>query len=331
MVDRMPNEHRTVIEVSHRTILLFFLLLVLLYVFWQISWIIVGLFIAYLIMTAVNPITLLLEKVKIPRELSAVVILFAVLVLLASGIAALIPPVVEQTGSFLSQLPHLLKQLGVELDQNLISSQLGSIPQNAFRVISGAFSNVLAVFTVLVISYHLIIERPHLPRVLHWMFGDGEPTAEELLSKVETHLGAWIRGQVALSLIIGIAVYLGLISMTIPYAVPLAIIAGVLEVIPNIGPTVSMIPAAIVGFTISPLHGGAVILLYFLIQQLENNLIVPFVMKKAVGLNPLVTIVSLMIGFKLGGALGAILAIPIVVAGRVTVPFFFSRAKGKLL
>ena len=85
-----------------------------------------------------------------------------------------------------------------------------------------------------------------------------------------------------MSLIIGGAVYIGLISLSIPYAVPLAIIAGLMESIPNIGPTVSMVPAAVVGFTISPLHGGAVVLLYFLIQQFENNLIVPLVMRRAV-------------------------------------------------
>ena len=80
---------------------------------------------------------------------------------------------------------------------------------------------------------------------------------------------------------------------------PLAIIAGLMESIPNIGPTVSMVPAAVVGFTISPLRrsGGLII---FLIQQFENNLIVPLVMRRAVGLNPLVTIIALMIGLALG-------------------------------
>jgi predicted PurR-regulated permease PerM len=88
-----------------------------------------------------------------------------------------------------------------------------------------------------------------------------------------------------------------------------------------------MVPAAVVGFTISPLHGGAVILLYFLIQQFENNLIVPLVMRRAVGLNPLIVIISLMIGLALGGPAGAVLSIPVVLIGEVLIPYFIDRSK----
>jgi predicted PurR-regulated permease PerM len=197
-------------------------------------------------------------------------------------------------------------------------------------VISGVFSNALAVFTILVISFYMILERQHLSGWLTRWFGDSEAVIEDLLVRIETKIGAWIRGQIILSLIIGGAVYIGLISLSIPYAVPLAIIAGLMESIPNIGPTVSMVPAAVVGFTISPLHGGAVILLYFLIQQFENNLIVPLVMRRAVGLNPLVIIISLMIGLALGGPAGAVLSIPVVLVGEVLVPYFIGRSKSKV-
>lgn len=317
------------VEVSHRTIIFTILFLVFLYILWQISGILISLFVAYLIMTAVNPLVAGLARFRIPRPLSGLLIMLAVLITLVSGIAALIPPVIDQTSSFFAQIPHLLQQLGVQLDQSLLSSQLGSIPQNAFRVISSLFSNALAVFTTLVISYYLVLERQQLSKRLTFLFGDGESEIEELLSKIENRLGAWIRGQLFLSLIIGIAVYLGLLALAIPYAVPLAIIAGLLEAVPNIGPTISMIPAAIVGFTISPLHGGAVILLYFLIQQLENNLVVPLVMQRAVGLNPLVTIIALMVGLKLGGPLGAILAIPLMLTAEVMLPYFFRRYSSK--
>ncbi len=98
--------------------------------------------------------------------------------------------------------------------------------------------------------------------------------------------------------------------MNIKYAAPLAIMAGLLEVVPIIGPTVATIPAFFVGASISWFTGLAVIALYFLIQQLENNLIVPLVMKKAVGLNPIITLIALIIGGKLGGLLGIILSVP---------------------
>lgn len=329
MMIAMLAQGKNTVEIGHRSLIFTVLLLIFLYVLKQISGIIVALFVAYLIMTAINPLVTALQRIRIPRQLSALLILITILVGLASGIAALIPPVVDQTGNFLAQLPQLLRQLGIELDPSLVNSQLGSIPKNIFRVITSIFSNALAVFTTLVISYYLILERHQLAKRLTFLFGDGERVVEDILTRIEIKLGAWIRGQLILSLIIGLSVYIGLFALSIPYAIPLAIIAGALEVVPNIGPTVSMIPAAIVGFTLSPLHGGAVMLLYFLIQQFENNLIVPLVMQRAVGLNPLVTIVSLMIGLKLGGPLGAILSIPIVLTSEVLFPYFYHRSTRK--
>ena len=82
--------------------------------------------------------------------------------------------------------------------------------------------------------------------------------------------------------------------------------------IPNIGPVVAAIPAVLIGFSISPLTALVVAVFYFLIQQIENSLIVPQIMSKRVGVNPLITIISLAIGFKIGGVLGAILAVPVV-------------------
>jgi len=91
------------------------------------------------------------------------------------------------------------------------------------------------------------------------------------------------------------------------------LLAGVLEIIPNIGPTLSAIPAILAGLAVSPLMGLAVAALYFLVQQLENNIIVPQVMKRGAGVNPLLTVLGLIAGFKLGGTLGAVLAVPFII------------------
>jgi len=180
----MPRSQKSTIEVSHRTIIFAVLFLVFLYTLQQISGILIGIFIAYLISTAVNPLIVLLEKIKVPRQISAVFVLLAIPVLLASGIAAVVPPIVDQTTSFLVQLPRLLQNLGIQVDKNLISSQLGSIPQNAFKVIAGAFSNAIAIFAVLVISYYFLLERQQIPKRLNVLFGDGEAEIENLLIKI---------------------------------------------------------------------------------------------------------------------------------------------------
>jgi predicted PurR-regulated permease PerM len=114
--------------------------------------------------------------------------------------------------------------------------------------------------------------------------------------------------------IIGIMSFIGLTILHIPYALPLAILAGLLEAVPSIGPTISAVPAIILGLSISPLTGLGALAMSIIIQQSENNLIVPRVMQHVVGVRPIVTIVVLMTGFTLGGVMGAVLAMPIFLA-----------------
>ncbi|MDO8515232.1 MAG: AI-2E family transporter, partial [bacterium] len=104
--------------------------------------------------------------------------------------------------------------------------------------------------------------------------------------------------------------WLGLTIIGVPQAFPLAIIAGALEIIPTLGPILSAIPALIVALTISPTLTIFVIIFYIVIQQLENQFVVPKVMQQAVGLNPIIIIIGVMIGGNLMGILGALLVIP---------------------
>jgi predicted PurR-regulated permease PerM len=108
--------------------------------------------------------------------------------------------------------------------------------------------------------------------------------------------------------------FLGFYFIGVPYALSLAIFAGLMEIVPYVGPIVSAIPAVILGLTISPMTGLMVLILVFAVQQFENHVIVPQIMKKALGLDPIAIILALLIGLKLGGVLGAILAIPIATA-----------------
>jgi predicted PurR-regulated permease PerM len=110
---------------------------------------------------------------------------------------------------------------------------------------------------------------------------------------------------------IGVLSYIGYLILGLNYALPLAMIAGILEIVPNIGPILTAVIASLVALTISPFTAVLTILFSLLIQQLENNFITPKVMKEAVGLNPIVTIFTIAMGAKLAGIGGAILAVPI--------------------
>ena len=111
-------------------------------------------------------------------------------------------------------------------------------------------------------------------------------------------------------ILVGTANYIGLSLLGIPFALPLAILAGLLEIIPNIGPITASIPGIIIGLSISPVTGLAVGALALLIQQLENYVLVPKIMEKSVGVSPLIILLALAIGFRIAGVIGAILAVP---------------------
>jgi len=170
----------------------------------------------------------------------------------------------------------------------------------------------LTFFAVAVFTFYLLLARSNTQ---HFLIGiitnDQRQRSLNLLDKIELRMGAWFRGQLILGLIIGVLSYIGLSLLGISYALPLALIAGVLEMVPTIGPIISAIPAMLIAVTVSPGLAALVALLYFIIQQLENHLFVPQVMMQTVGVAPLISIILLMIGGRLGGIGGIILAIPI--------------------
>jgi predicted PurR-regulated permease PerM len=120
--------------------------------------------------------------------------------------------------------------------------------------------------------------------------------------------------------VVGLLTYIGLTILGIKYALPLALIAGFFEILPNIGPTLAAIPAiAVALLTVSPLMGLAVLGLYIIIQQLENNLILPYAMKKSANVNPIISILVILIGFRLGGVVFAALAIPLFLVVKIII------------
>jgi len=135
-----------------------------------------------------------------------------------------------------------------------------------------------------------------------------------LAGRIQQKIGAWARGQFILGLIIGVMCFIGLIFLLPEYALVLAIVAGLTELIPYLGPTLGAIPAVFLGFTVSPGHGLAVLILYIIIQQLENNVVVPQVMRRQLGLNPIMIIIAMLVGARLAGIVGLILAVPVATA-----------------
>jgi predicted PurR-regulated permease PerM len=320
------------IEISHKTIIFTILFLIFLWFLWQIREILLIVFISFIAMTALNPLINKMEKIKIPRPLAILFIYLVLFGLLAGLVASIVPMLVSQTNSLLDALSGLgnkFNLFGFQINLGDYNEHLAKIPGNLVKIIASTFNNLLKFFTFLVITFYLLIERKKMKEYLHILFrNDGEQQAEEMINKLEVKIGGWVRGQIILMFIVGLMSYFGLLLLDLEFALPLAVFAGALEIVPNLGPTLAMVPAAIVGLSMSPIMGLTVVALYFLIQQLENNFIVPKVMEKSIGVNPLVSLLVLITGLKIAGPLGMFLAIPVFLTLQILLKEFYKlRAK----
>jgi predicted PurR-regulated permease PerM len=300
-------------KTQNQTVVFTVALLIGLVFLYQIRYIILFLFIALILMSALNPLVDYLQKYRVPRGISTIVLYVLIWSLISFGLASLVPPLVEQSARFLTRLPEYVDQVSQgRFDMSIFSPQLQALPQNILKIIVGTFNNIVNLFTLMVIVYYLILERRNLHKYLLFLFGNNgrEARAEAFINQLEKKLGGWVRGQLLLMFFVGVLSYIGLTFLGVEFAIPLAFLAAILEIVPSIGPTVSAVPAILVALGTSPVLALAVAALYFVIQQIENNFLVPKVMSKAVGLSPLVVLVALLVGLKLAGIAGAVLAIP---------------------
>jgi len=150
-----------------------------------------------------------------------------------------------------------------------------------------------------------------------------QATVADAMNKIQDKLGLWLRGQLLLMLIIGVFDYLGLRLLGMDYALILALWAGVTEIIPYVGPILGGIPPVFLALSISPARALWVALFFLVAQQLESNFVVPIVMKRAVGLNPVISISVVLIGARLGCVVGARMAIPMATVAAVVVSDVF--------
>lgn len=306
---------RQKIDISHRTIIFFVLFLVSLWVIYLIRDLLIILFVSVIFVSALSPLVKFLVKLKLPKALSIAVAYIIIVAVVVGIFISILPPLIEQSTKLITSAPSLIAQFFniTNIDKSVFSSEVTSISKNLFSITLSLFDNFLTIVFVLVLTFYMLLDQENLETHIASLFKTKEERVRGSIVKIEEKLGAWLQGQLILSLVIGILSYIGLMMLNIPYALPLAMIAGILEVIPVIGPIISALPAILVALTISPLLSAVVAVMYLVIQQMENHLIVPQVMKRAVGLNPLVVILAIAIGGRLLGIAGALLAVPMAV------------------
>lgn len=293
---------------------------------------IIGMILVSILLTAViTPfVDLLHKKKKAPRWVGIAIIYVGIIGIATLIIALLVPAISNEFKALIDKTPYLYQNISSWFSNIQSEALQSTLRDNVLNVVKGLFSKLqngsggliqsfsgvvsgLSFFVItLVMTFYMAMEEDGSIRLVKALIPKKwHHFALNLLNKIQNVIVGWMKGQLSLSLIIGVLCYIALIIMGVNYSLLLALVAAVTELIPYIGPVLGAIPAVFIAFTQSPVKGIAIVIIYVIIQQLENNLIVPRVMKKSVGLNPLVVIIVILIGVKIAGIFGSLLAVPV--------------------
>ncbi len=296
--------------------ILFLAGLVLLY---QLKEILLIVFIAYIIVAALTPVVEYLKKKGIPRTLAVLITFFTTLLLFVLLIAPLVPFLAAQIQQLTKSFPQYLHQAAGAIGMQLDAKELGQVftpqqlGQNAFALAGGVFGGFFALVTTIAISFYLLLSYEKAKSGVANLFTTkSREKAINVIEQINDKLGAWLQGQFLLSVSIALLTWATLTVLGMPFALPLAVLAGLFEIVPTIGPIISAVPAVVVALTISPNMAFIIVAAYIVIQMIENHLLVPRIMQRAVGLNPVIVIIGVIVGDRLLGIPGALLSVPFI-------------------
>jgi predicted PurR-regulated permease PerM len=338
----MEKKVSSTINISTATFIKLILFIVIIFFLYLIKDVLALVFVALILASALDPWVDWLQKVKIPRGIGILLIYIIIFSIGFTILYLIVPPIVMQIGQIANHFPEFYNKIvnglqslqsqasdntQTEIQKSLISLSSG-IPfalSNIFSFFTGFFGGLVSVILILVIAFYLTIQEDNLKKFIRAISPSKvQPYINQVIYRIQRKLGAWLRGQIVLSFIIFVLSYIGLTILGVPYALLLALIAGVMEVIPLLGPTIAMIPAVFFGFIKSPLTGFLVLAVYLIIQQLENHVITPKIYSKSVDMNPLVVIIVILIGAKIGGVPGCLIAVPVAAAISVFISDFLN-------
>jgi predicted PurR-regulated permease PerM len=330
------------VSISTSTFIKAVLIVLGLWFLWFVRDVVAILVVSVLLAALIDPFADWFEEHRIPRGI-AVLIVYTILIAISSVMLILLTPVViEQSAHLVGNLGGYYTEASDSLGQFQQFSETYGLSENlslsmqsiqdsftasfdsVFSTVKGFFGGIAALVIIFVLAFYMVVEEDAVRKYFQSLLPpEYQPYLSHVAKKMKNKMGAWLRGQLVLGFVVGIAAYIGLKLLGIEYALLLALIAGLFEVVPYVGPIISLFPAAIIGFAQSPLLGLAVMVLYLLIQQVENNVLYPKIMQKATGLNPIVSIIALLIGIKVAGVVGAIISIPLATMGVVLLEDLF--------
>ncbi|MSR70557.1 AI-2E family transporter [Candidatus Kaiserbacteria bacterium] len=290
---------------------------------------------AVVIASAIEPAIQFFVRRRVNRILGVILMYLLVSGVFLSVLLIFVPPLLGDAANFLSRLPETLSGFNIsdathgllpwgDIGQQIssadllrnISTTLADTTGGVFTTVSAFFGGLTSFILIIVFSFYFSVQETGVDDFLRVV----TPIKEQayvlhLWKRSQDKIGKWMQGQMVLGLIVGVLLYLGLVILGIPNALLLAVIAGLFELIPVFGQILAAIPALAIAFS----DGGVTALLlvaglYLVVQQFEAHLIYPVVVKKVVGVPPLLVILALIVGAKLAGFLGILLSVPIAAA-----------------
>jgi predicted PurR-regulated permease PerM len=313
-------------------------LLISLYILWRLRQILLVVFLSVVFATALNRIVRRLRKSGAKRIFAAALSIVGFLVLLALFIWLIVPPFVDQFALLIELVPRGLSQLRswlVMMQDEVPGSILEGLPRvddiirqaqpfvrwtfnNFFSLFSNFLSILLSLLLFLILTIMLLINpKPYRQGFVSLFPSFYRRRADEILSRCEMSLVGWIRGVLINMVTLFFLSAIGLWILRVPLVLANAALAGLFEAIPNIGPTLSLIPPMAIALLDAPWKAGAVLIFYIVIQQLEQYFLVPYVMATQVSLLPAITLLSQVIFAVFFGFLGLLLAIPLTIVCQI--------------
>jgi len=315
-------------NLSLKTIYSVLITAVIILLIWKLSVIIILLITALMCAAALDPIVAWLHrKLRFNLNLAAALVIIGLVLPLIYVLVAVIPTFVDQLPKIMDAISKVLNSYSF-IPPEIKNLNIAKYFENNTSYILSSTSLVSDFFfqtiTFIFMIFYMLVDGERLNKMFISLIPSrSKKQVEKLTVELAKISGQYIRGNLLISLICTIITFAGLIILGVPYALPLAIFAGIFDLLPLIGSTIGAVPSVIIGFMVSPLRGLLVLILFISYQAFENNILSPLVYKQVLNLVPFLSFIAVIIGSMLFGIAGAFLALPIA-AG---IPTFMNYLK----
>ncbi|MBI5077772.1 MAG: AI-2E family transporter [Candidatus Yonathbacteria bacterium] len=337
------QEKDTVISITAGTVVKSVAIFLGAWVLWILRDLVMVIVTSVILASSIEPGIKFLSRFRIHRIPAVLAMYVGIAGVFLSLIIGFVPPIINEASDITQKLPGMIQSVDKNIlgDKNILSntfwgdnkaavSSVNPALEDLFGKISGGatasqgvlgaagaiFGGIFSFVLIVVLSFYFAMQERGIENFLRIIIPFGnEEYAINLWERSKAKIGKWMQGQLLLGVLIFVLVYLGLTIFSVPYAMSLALLAGVLEIIPVFGPILSAVPGVILAATVGgPTLAAVVAGFYLLVQQFESHLIYPLVVRKVVGVPPILVILALIIGAQLGGFLGILISVPVAAA-----------------